>query len=196
MDCDSPREKTKEENKIDDKSNKVLEDNAKNIAQSNLDKDSIKDVQGPQEKKSDEEEKEASKEKEKVSDEDFMKTMREALGFKTRPKMPKFEINKKAQKKYLKEKVFSCLKKNSSKDKKEDKKILEEELDKKIFTKTITYPSGIIKTVTKNGNNDLIEETINYEGIKENYINNLKDNLDQELKKLIENSFCFSTENS
>ena len=114
--------------------------------------------------------------------------MREALGFKAKPKMPKFPINKKAQKKYLKEKVFSCFENNSSKDKKEDKKNSKEE-DKKIFTKTITYPSGIIKTVTKNGNNVLIEENINYEGIKENYINSLKDNLDQELKKLIENSF-------
>ena len=189
MDCESPKEKDKEENEINDKSDKALEDNAKHDEQSNLVKDSIKDDQGPKEKKSDEEEKEKSKEKKKESDEDFMKTMREALGFKTKPKMPQFPINKKAQKKYLKEKVFSCIKHNSSKDKKEDKKISEEELDKKIFTKTITYPSGIIKTVTKNENNDLIEETINYEGIKENYINNLKDNLDQELKKLIENSF-------
>ena len=112
--------------------------------------------------------------------------MRELLGFKTKPKMPKFPINKKAQKKYLKEKVFSCV---HHKPKEEDKKKTNEDDDKKTFTQTITYPSGIIKTVTKNGNNVVIEEKIKYEGIKEIYINNLKNNIDQELKKLIENSF-------
>ena len=188
MDFESPIEKSKGENKIIYISDKLKEDNAKDDEQANLNKDSIKDEQGPQEKKSDEKDKEASKDKEKQANEDFVKAMREALGFKTKPKIPKFPINKKAQKKYLKEKVFSCIESNSSKDKKEDKKISEEE-NKKIFTKTIAYPSGIIKTVSKNGSNVLLSETINYEGIKENYINNLKDNLDQELKKLIENSF-------
>ena len=188
MDKENPEEKSKKENKINDKSDKAKEDNANDDAQPNLDKDSIQDEQGPQKAETSEEKKEASKEEEKKSDEEFLKTIREALGFKTKPKMPKFPINKKAQKKYLKEKVFSCVDHNSSKDKKEDKKKSEED-DKKIFTQTITYPSGIIKTVTKNGSNVLIEEKVNYEGIKEIYVNNLKNNLDQELKKLIENSF-------
>ena len=189
MDKENPEEKSKKENKINDKSDKAKEDNANDDAQPNLDKDSIQDEQGPQKDETSEEKKEASKEEEKKSDEEFLKTIREALGFKTKPKMPKFPINKKAQKKYLKEKVFSCVDHNSSKDKKEDKKKSDEEDDKKTFTQTITYPSGIIKTVTKNGSNVLIEEKINYEGIKEIYLNNLKNNLDQELKKLIENSF-------
>jgi len=189
MDKENPEEKSKKENKINDKSDKAKEDNANDDAQPNLDKDSIQDEQGPQKAETSEEKKEASKEEEKKSDEEFLKTIREALGFKTKPKMPKFPINKKAQKKYLKEKVFSCVDHNSSKDKKEDKKKSDEEDDKKTFTQTITYPSGIIKTVTKNGSNVLIEEKINYEGIKEIYLNNLKNNLDQELKKLIENSF-------
>ena len=188
MDKENPEEKSKEENKINDKPDKIKVDNANDDAQPNLDKDSIQDEQGPQKAETSEEKKEASKEEEKRSDEEFLKTIREALGFKTKPKMPKFPINEKAQKKYLKEKVFSCVNHNSSKDKKEDKKKSEED-DKKIFTQTITYPSGIIKTVTKNGSNVLIEEKINYEGIKEIYLNNLKNNLDQELKKLIENSF-------
>ena len=189
MDKENPEEKSKKENKINDRSDKAKEDNANDDAQPNLDKDSIQDEQGPQKNETSEEKKEASKEEEKKSDEEFLKTIREALGFKTKPKMPKFPINKKAQKKYLKEKVFSCVDHNSSKDKKEDKKKSDEEDDKKTFTQTITYPSGIIKTVTKNGSNVLIEEKINYEGIKEIYLNNLKNNLDQELKKLIENSF-------
>ena len=191
MENESPKEKSKEENSINDKLEKDKEDNAKHDEQANLDKDSIKDEQRPQKKEVNEEDKEDSKDKEKKSDEEFLKTMREVLGFKTKPKMPKFEINKKAQKKYLKEKVFSYVERKSnslSKDKKEDEKKTEEE-DKKMFTNTITYPSGIIKTVTKNGNNVVIEENINYNGIKENYVNNLKNNLDQELKKLIENSF-------
>ena len=186
MNNESPKEKSKEENKIVNEAEKIKEDNVNNDAQQNLEKDSTKDEQGPQKTETVEEEKEASKDKEKKSDDEFLKTMRELLGFKTKPKMPKFPINKKAQKKYLKEKVFSCV---HHKPKEEDKKKSDEEDDKKTFTQTITYPSGIIKTVTKDGNNVLIEENINYDGIKENYVNNLKNNLDQELKKLIENSF-------
>ena len=186
MNNESPKEKSKEENKIVNEAEKIKEDNVNNDAQQNLEKDSTKDEQGPQKTETVEEEKEASKDKEKKSDDEFLKTMRELLGFKTKPKMPKFPINKKAQKKYLKEKVFSCV---HHKPKEEDKKKTNEDDDKKTFTQTITYPSGIIKTVTKNGNNVVIEEKIKYEGIKEIYINNLKNNIDQELKKLIENSF-------
>ena len=123
MNNESPKEKSKEENKIVNEAEKIKEDNVNNDAQQNLEKDSTKDEQGPQKTETVEEEKEASKDKEKKSDDEFLKTMRELLGFKTKPKMPKFPINKKAQKKYLKEKVFSCVERKSNNLSKEKKKM-------------------------------------------------------------------------
>ena len=51
MDNESPKEKIKEENKMNDKSDKDKEDYSKHDAQPNLDKDSIKHGQGPPKKK-------------------------------------------------------------------------------------------------------------------------------------------------
>ena len=105
------------------------------------------------------------------------------MGLTKKPKLPNFPINKKAQKKFLKEPFKH---KNNI-----DEKNIEEtsEKDKKEIVKKMIYPSGIIKTITKNEKNQIIDENVDYTDIKPNYINYLKENLDKELIKLIENSF-------
>ena len=129
------------------------------------------------------EDKTSNEEKNKEdSFEELMKAGRKLMGLKEKPTLPNFPINKKIQKKLLKDKT--------KKDKTEDKK--DEEIsgeDKKEITKKIIYPSGIIKTVTKNDKNQITNEEVDYENIKENYINKIKENLDEELIKIIENSF-------
>ena len=117
----------------------------------------------------------------KEIDEDFMKTIRDFMGLKKAPKIPDLPINKKIQKKLLKEKKHK---------KSEDKKVenLPNEVNQEI-TKKMVYPSGIVKIITKNWKNQIIKEEVDYKDIKQIYINNIKDNLDKELIKLIENSF-------
>ena len=124
-----------------------------------------------------------NEEKRKKDFEDsLMKCAREMFGLKQKLSIPTFPINKKIQKKFLKH--FS--KKNQIEDKK-DETISSE--DKKTITNKKDYPSGIIKIITKNEKNQIINEEVDYKNIKENYINNIKDNVDQELIKIIENSF-------
>ena len=105
------------------------------------------------------------------------------MGLTKKPKLPNFPINKKAQKKFLKDPF-------KHKNNIAEKNIEEtSEKDKKEIVKKMIYPSGIIKTITKNEKNQIIDENVDYTDIKPNYINYLKENLDKELIKLIENSF-------
>ena len=129
----------------------------------------------------------ASKDQKSSEDfgDDIMKNIRDFMGFTKKPKIPNFPINKKIQKKLLK--PYSSNKNQKKSEDKKDEKLTEE--DKKERTKKIIYPSGIIKITTKNAKNQIIEEEIDYKDIKQKYINNIKDNLDKELIKLIENSF-------
>ena len=117
----------------------------------------------------------------KESDDDFMKTMRELMGLKQKPTIPNLPINKKIQKKLLKDKKQKKLN-NSNTDN------LSKE-DNQQITKKMVYPSGIVKIIIKNGKNQIIKEEVDYNDIKQIYINNIKDNSDRELIKLIENSF-------
>ena len=117
----------------------------------------------------------------KESDDDFMKTMRELMGLKQKPTIPNLPINKKIQKKLLKDKKQKKLN-NSNTDN------LSKE-DNQQITKKMVYPSGIVKIIIKNGKNQIIKEEVDYNDIKQIYINNIKANLDRELIKLIENSF-------
>ena len=120
------------------------------------------------------------------SNEDFgehmMKTIRNMAGLKQKAALPNFPINKKIQNKLLKEKKNKNIINN-----KKTEEISKE--DKQEIIKKVVYPSGIIKIITKNGKNQIINEEVDYKDIKENYINNIKENLDKELIKLIENSF-------
>ena len=117
----------------------------------------------------------------KKETDDFMKCIREAMGFKEKPTIPKLSINKKIQNKFLKEHL--------SKKKVNNSKIKNTQENKKEITKTIIYPSDITKTLIKNESNKIINETVDYENLKSNYINNIKENIDKELIRLIENSF-------
>ncbi len=117
----------------------------------------------------------------KESDDDFMKTMRELMGLKQKPTIPNFPINKKIQKKLLKDKKQKKLNDSNTDN-------LSKEYNQQI-TKKMVYPSGIVKIIIKNGKNQIIKEEVDYNDIKQIYINNIKDNLDRELIKLIENSF-------
>ena len=132
----------------------------------------------------DKEDKKDETQNEKESNEDFgevmMSTIRKMNGLTKKVTLPDFPINKKIQKKLLKEHSKKN-KNNSDNTKTED--------CKQEITKKIIYPSGIIKTITKNLKNQIINESVDYGNIKENYINNIKDNLDKELIRLIENSF-------
>ena len=127
-----------------------------------------------------EDEKPNDKNNKKETD-DFMKCIREAMGFKEKPTIPKLPINKKIQNKFLKDHL--------SKKKVNNSNIKNTQENKKEITKTIIYPSGITKTLIKNENNKIINETVDYENLKPNYFNNIKENIDKELIRLIENSF-------
>ena len=118
----------------------------------------------------------------KESDDDFMKTMRELMGLKQKPTIPNLPINKKIQKKLLKDK------KHQKKLNDTNKEDISKE-DNQEITKKIVYPSGIVKIIIKNRKNQIIKEEVDYNDIKQIYINNIKDNFDKELIKLIENSF-------
>ena len=170
---------------VENAKNKSKTESINEDAESKVKKDIEGSFEDSKDKKEDKNESKEVKDKNSEDDEEFLKAMREVLGFKQKPVIPNYPINKKAQNKLLKEKLFSSLIKISSY---ENCGISSEE-DKIKITKKITYPSGIIKETTKNGKNSIINETINYEGLKEIYINNLKENIDKELKKLIENSF-------
>ena len=127
-----------------------------------------------------------SEEQKKINKEagdELVNCMMKVMGLTKKPKLPNFPINKKAQKKFLKDpfKHKNNLAENSIKE--------SSEKDKKEIVKKMVYPSGIIKTITKNEKNQIIDEAVDYTDIKPNYINNLKENLDKELIKLIENSF-------
>ena len=127
------------------------------------------------------EEEKPNDENNKKETDDLMKKIREAMGFKEKPTIPKLPINKKIQNKFLKEhlpkkKVNNSNTKNTQENNKE-------------ITKKIIYPSGITKTLIKNENNKIINETVDYENLKPKYINNIKENIDKELIRLIENSF-------
>ena len=117
----------------------------------------------------------------KESDDDFMETMRELMGLKQKPTIPDLPINKKIQKKLLKDKKQKKLNDSNTDN-------LSKE-DNQQITKKMVYPSGIVKIIIKNGKNQIIKEEVDYSDIKQIYINNIKDNLDRELIKLIENSF-------
>ena len=122
--------------------------------------------------------------KRKDIDEELMKCARKLFGLTEKPTIPNFPINKKIQKKLLKE--HSYKQKNNLKEK-TDEQTSEEE--KKEMTKKIIYPSGIIKTLTKNDKNQIINEIVDYDDLKQNYITYIKNNEDKELIKIIENSF-------
>ena len=117
----------------------------------------------------------------KEEKDDFMKCIRDIMGLKQKPTIPKLPINKKIQNKFLKDHV-SKKKANNSNSKNTQE-------NNKEITKKIIYPSGIIKTLIKNENNKIINEVVDYENLKPNYINNIKENIDKELIRLIENSF-------
>ena len=125
------------------------------------------------------------KEEEEKSEDPFIKGMKDMMGLKETPKLPNYPINKKAQKKYLKD-PFNKKHKSNLLDK--DIEQTSETENKKLINKTV-YRSGIIKTITKNEKNQIIDENVDYKDIKLNYINYLKENFDKELIKLIENSF-------
>ena len=102
-------------------------------------------------------------------------------------KFPEYDINKKIQKKLIKELPFEFAKKKLSSSKKCDNN--GESFSQKENKKEITYPSGIIKTITKNEKDEIINESIDYSNLKQNYIQNLKNNLNDELEILVNNSF-------
>ena len=117
--------------------------------------------------------------------EELMKNVRNLMGFKEKPTIPNFPINKKVQKKFLKDHFSKKHKKDS--DDENDKENPKE--DKTEITRKVVYRSGIIKIITKNSKNKIINEEIDYKNLEEKYINNIKDNIDKELIKIIENSF-------
>ena len=98
------------------------------------------------------------KEKEEIKDNNIKKNTRDNTGLDEFPKIPNFPINKKLQNKLFKE-YFKKHPKNS--EEKKEEQIKEE--DKKEITKKKIYQSGIVKTLTKNGKNKIINQVIDYE---------------------------------
>ena len=81
----------------------------------------------------------------------------------------------------MQNKLFKEYFKKHPKNSEEKKEEQIKEEDKKEITKKIIYQSGIVKTLTKNGKNKIINQVIDYENLKPNYINNIKENVDKEL---------------
>ena len=127
-----------------------------------------------------EEEKPNDKSNKEATD-DFMKCIREFMGLKQKPTIPKLPINKKIQNKFLKD--------HSSKKKANNSNTNNTQENKKETTKKIIYQSGITKTLIKNEKNKIINEVVDYESLKPNYIKIIKENVDKELIRLIENAF-------
>ena len=127
------------------------------------------------------EDKEPNDKNNKEEKDDFMKCIRDIMGLKQKPTIPKLPINKKIQNKFLKDHISKKKEINSTPKNTQE--------NNKEITKKIIYPSGIIKTLIKNENNKIINEAVDYENLKPNYINNIKENIDKELIRLIENSF-------
>ena len=100
---------------------------------------------------------------------------------------PKYEINKKIQKKLVKELPFVFINKKILPSKKDNNSISSS--NKKENTKQFIYSSGIIKIVTKNEKEEIIKETVDYSNLKDSYIQNLKNNLNDELELIVNNSF-------
>ena len=103
-------------------------------------------------------------------------------------KFPEYDINKKIQKKLLKELPFEFVNKKSPSSKMNIKNN-EDSHNQKEIIKEIVYTSGIIKTITKNEKDEIIHESIDYSKLRQNYIQNLKNNLNNELELLVNNSF-------
>ena len=102
-------------------------------------------------------------------------------------KFPEYDINKKIQKKILKQPPFEFINKKFYHS---ENAINNKDLFKpKENIKQIIYPSGIIKTVTKNEKDEIINESIDYSNLKNTYIENLKNKLNEELELLVNNSF-------
>ena len=106
-------------------------------------------------------------------------------------KFPEYDINKKIQKKLLKNLPFEFTNKKIFSSKKDNitNNNTQESINQKEITKKIVYTSGIIKTIIKNENDEIINESIDYSNIKQNFIQNLKNNLNDELELLVNNSF-------
>ena len=100
---------------------------------------------------------------------------------------PEYEINKKIQKKLMKELPFEFINKKVFPLKKDISK--EKSFNMKENTKQFAYNSGIIKIVTKNEKDEIIKETVDYSNLKDIYIQNIKKNLNDELELLVNNSF-------
>ena len=117
----------------------------------------------------------------KADMDDFMKSIRDLMGLKEKPTIPKLPINKKIQNKFLKD--------HSSRKKVDNSNTKNTQENNNEITKKIIYHSGITKILIKNENNRIINETIDYENLKPIYINNIKENIGKELIRLIESSF-------
>ena len=132
------------------------------------------------------EDKTPNKENDRKDDmEELMKCIREAIGLNKKQTIPNFPINKKIQKKYLKDHFSKKNKKDSYNESDEE----DSDEDKTELVKKTVYPSGIIKITTKNIKDKIINEVVEYKDLKEKYINNIKENVDKELIRLIENTF-------
>ena len=103
-------------------------------------------------------------------------------------KFPEYDINKKIQKKLLKELPFEFANKKIPSNK-IDPKNNEDSNKQKEITKQIAYTSGIIKTIIKNEKDENIHELIDFSKLKQNYIQNLKNDLNNEFELLVNNSF-------
>ena len=108
------------------------------------------------------EEEDEKKKKKEAFDKEFMKTVRNVMGLNEKPTIPNYPINKKIQKKLLKEHP----KKNQSNSAEKKEEIFSKE-DQKEITKKMIYPSGIIKTIKKNSISKIIYEDIDYKDLKE-----------------------------
>ena len=134
---------------------------------------------------------EKDKENKENIDDIFMKCVKKLTGVNEIPIIPQYPINKKIQKKLLKEKEKekeNSFEENIEKSEYNSSASSSEEEEKEI-TKKIVYPSGIIKITKKNGKNKLIKEITSYKDLKQIYIDNIKNNVDKELIKLIESTF-------
>ena len=118
------------------------------------------------------------------NEEDKAKFIKDLIKFKKKAKLPDYPINQKIQNKYINELPFSTNKKRFFVELDKKDKITEE-----VYAKVTPFPSGILKTITRNIKDKITKTYVDYNLLNEKYIEDLKNNLDKEIELLVYNSF-------
>ena len=141
-----------------------------------------KEIKDIKESKQNEENQENKDNKE--NKEDVIQRLKDLIEIKKKSKLPDYPINLKIQNKYINHLPFSTKKSKNLVEFDKNDKVTEED-----YIKVIPYPSGVVKTITRNIKEGVTKVFVEYHYLKNEYIIDLNNNLDTELESLVYNSF-------